>query len=141
MISVLTPGIKPLFGASEPKAAIAVNQGCIAILLCNVHIANQMEANTNKEGLMTTVCHPLNVERYGRKGWFYLTCDDIPGINLFGPDLEELFDSAEIAIFELLKRRGESVARVTIETMPEDGVDSAPVWAVPTQAMALAYAA
>lgn len=91
---------------------------------------------------MTTVCHPLNVEKYGHKGWYYLTCNDIPGINLFGPDLDELLDSAEIAIFELLKRRGENVARVTIEVVPEGDEDSAlPVWAAPTKHMALAYAA
>lgn len=90
---------------------------------------------------MNASYHPLTVERYGRKGWFHLSCPDIPGINLFGPDVEELFDSAEIAIAELLKLRGENILRVTIEALPEDQTDSAPAWAPPTQHMAMAFAA
>jgi predicted RNase H-like HicB family nuclease len=90
---------------------------------------------------MTTVCHPLTVQRFGRKGWFFLSCEDIPGISLFGPDMEELIESAEIAIAELLKQRGEKIVRVTIEHVPEGQDDVTPAWAIPNQHMALAIAA
>lgn len=90
---------------------------------------------------MNAVYHPLTIERYGRRGWFHLSCNDIPGICLFGPDLDELVDSAEIAIAELLKLRGEKIVRVTIEAVPEDQMDNAPAWAIPTQHMAMAIAA
>lgn len=100
-----------------------------------------MSDTLTKEGVMTTVCHPLNVERYGRDGWFYMSCNDIPGIHLSGPDLDTLIDNAEIAIAELLKLRGQNVQRVTIETVPADQADSAPTWAPPVQHMAMAIAA
>jgi len=89
---------------------------------------------------MNAVCHPLTLERYGNKGWFHLSCDDIPGINLCGPDLDDLFAGAEIAIAELLRRRGVSVQRVVIETVP-DAQTEAPVWAASNHPMAMAIAA
>lgn len=90
---------------------------------------------------MPSTCHPLDVQRFGRKGWFFLSCPDIPGVNLFGPDIDELFESAEIAIAELLKARGEKLVRVTIEAVPDDQEDGPPAWAIPNKHMAMAFAA
>lgn len=85
--------------------------------------------------------HPLLVERFGRKGWFFLSCPDIPGLSLFGPDLDDLTDNAEIAIAELLKKRGENILRVSIEPVPDDAQDAAPAWGAPIRHVATALAA
>ncbi len=78
--------------------------------------------------------HPLHLERFGQDGWFFLRCEAIDGLNLFGPDLDDLIDHAEIAIAELMKARGENVVRVKIEAVPEQA--SSPAWGVPTRHLA-----
>lgn len=87
------------------------------------------------EGEVHETVHPLSLERFGDHGWFFLRCEAVDGLNLFGPDLDDLFDSAEIAIAELLKKRGQNVIRVTIDAVPE-AVEAATPWARPTRHVA-----
>ena len=83
---------------------------------------------------MRETVHPLSLERFGKHGWFFLRCEAVDGLNLFGPDLDELMQSAEIAIAELLKTRGENVIKVTIDSVP--AADAASPWAPPTRHLA-----
>lgn len=83
---------------------------------------------------VTETVHPLHLERFGQNGWFFLRCEAVDGLNLFGPDLDDLIDNAEIAIAELLKKRGENVVRVRIDTVPEEAGKQS--WGVPTRHLA-----
>lgn len=62
---------------------------------------------------------PLRVQRFGKEGWFFVSCDGIPGLSAFGPELKSLFTDIEIAGAELLRSRGTNVIRLKIEAVPD----------------------
>lgn len=70
---------------------------------------------------------PLRLQRCGKGGWFFITCDAIPGLSAFGPELECLFNDLEIAGADLLKSRGHNVVRLKVEAVPATDTNS---WAV-----------
>ena len=73
---------------------------------------------------------PLRIQRFGKDGWWYVACDEIPGLSSFGPDLAGTLKGIEKAGTELLRRQGRENAVVTVErrTAPTEDNPPMPAW-------------
>lgn len=48
----------------------------------------------------------LRIQRFENRGWFFVACDDVPGLSAFGPDLDDVLERIVSAGTDLMNRRG-----------------------------------
>jgi predicted RNase H-like HicB family nuclease len=61
--------------------------------------------------------YPLRIEQSKPSGWWYIAVDDVPGLNVFGPNYEALLDQLKAAAVDLFHARGKEVTDVEIVTV------------------------
>ena len=74
--------------------------------------------------------YPLRIEQFGEEGWYFVACDEIPGLASFCPNLDDAFKGLEEAAANLLRRRGRDVLSVTVQPSaePADEIRPLPTW-------------
>jgi predicted RNase H-like HicB family nuclease len=58
--------------------------------------------------------YPMRVEQSKSNGWWYISVDDVPGLNVFGPSYEALLDQLKAAAVDLFHARGMEITDVEI---------------------------
>jgi len=77
-----------------------------------------MTASLVRKNPLPLKSFPIRVERCGRDGWFFIACDEIPGLSAFGPELQLLFTQLENAGEALLRLRGIEHIELAVEVVP-----------------------